>query len=517
MKKVISVILAVAVAFGCFCFTGVIANAEYFETESGVKVTIADVLYKSADHTMQFPGVEDYNIKQSSDEGDYAISKDINDLGYTIVFPAGTTKADIVYTLDSEGEWFGFGINPQANSGYWDKDENGEVDFTKPVTFVRNEEKAEQDDYGILYRNLLWGKGVKGFNDYDKIYWKLIYECNGETYTDTFDVALADYIKPDIVTVKAFNYNVSGLPIINKPSQQDVSAAFIVEKGYDIVAVQEDFNFHNRLVRNLHGYEYMTNHTGGVPGGDGLNIFTKSMPIYNETRVMWNDSCGVIAYGADELTPKGFIYTVIDIGNGIYVDFYNLHADAFSDEGSIEAREKQYKQVVEFINARYAENERPVIVTGDFNTYMHSCNYDSDMYTYFQEQCGLKDAWNELHNDGDYFDYQKWYDTGISSWGNWDSVERFMYKSGGGVDVIATSYEYVEVLDENGEPVSDHCGAECEFNFIKTADFTENTQNLEVVTTGTNTILRTVEWILKDLINVFTHLDQIIVLIAPAN
>lgn len=513
MKRFLSLTIAVTLVLSCFCFSNIIANAEYFETESGVQITIEKVLFKSANHTMQFPSVEDYDVKQTSDAGDYTVSKDINDLGYTIVFPAGTTKAEVLLSLDENGEWFGFRINPQVNSGYWGKDESGNVDFTKPVTFVRKEAKAEEDDYGVLYRNLLRGKGVNGFKDYDKIYWKLIYECNSVTYTDTFEILLVDYNSPDKVTVKAFNYNVSGLPVINMPSQQTVSAEFIVENGYDIVAVQEDFNYHNRLVDGLEGYNYMTNHTGGVPGGDGMNIFTKSMPIYNETRVAWNDACGVLANGADELTPKGFIYTVIDIGEGIYIDFYNLHADAFSDEGSIIAREKQYQQIVDFILERSAENDRPVIVTGDFNTYMHSCNYDSDMYFYFQEQCGLKDAWNELCNGGDYFEYRKWYDTGVEAWGNWDSVERFMYKGSSGVRVTPTSFEYVQVLDENGQPVSDHSGAVCELAFVKTADFTENTQKLEVVEKTENNFINTIKWIFRVLVKIFTNFDELFALI----
>ena len=61
------------------------------------------------------------------------------------------------------------------------------------------------------------------------------------------------------------------------------------------------------------------------------------MPIYNEKRVTWNEACGILTDGSDELTPKGFVYTVIDIGNGIYVDFYNLHADAYGGAGSVAA------------------------------------------------------------------------------------------------------------------------------------------------------------------------------------
>jgi hypothetical protein len=72
----------------------------------------------------------------------------------------------------------------------------------------------------------------------------------------------------------------------------------------------------------MSGFNYATNHTGGIPGGDGLNIFTKNMPIHNETRVPWKVASGILSDGSDELTPKGFVYAVIDVGNGIYVDFF---------------------------------------------------------------------------------------------------------------------------------------------------------------------------------------------------
>ena len=87
------------------------------------------------------------------------------------------------------------------------------------------------------------------------------------------------------------------------------------------------------------------------------------------------------------------------ICNGIYVDFYNLHADAYGGEGSIAARTSQFKQLAEFIQARSAENDRPVIVTGDFNNYMHVHENDGALYKMIYLQCGLKDAWIEHHNN----------------------------------------------------------------------------------------------------------------------
>lgn len=508
MKKAISFILTALLVFSCMIFTGVVANAENFETESGVKITIADTLYKTTQYPMQFPAVGDYTTKISSTLGDYAIPGEINDLAYAFVFPAGTTALSCKVSLTSEGDWYGVAINSEQHSNYWEKDVDGNIDLTQPVSFRRDKDVAEQDEYGLLYRSKLYEKGLGGFKDYNKIYWQLQYTCNGEVYTDYFSIPLVNYDTPDKITVKALNYNIAGLPHATLPAMQRTSAAFIVENGYDIVAVQEDFNYHNHFAAGLEGYEYMTNHSGGVPGGDGLNIYTKSMPIYNETRVAWEEAYGVIDHGADELTPKGFIYSVIDIGDGIYVDFYNLHADAYGDEGSIQAREKQFKQLADFICKKTEQNNRPVIITGDFNAYMHRHEDNGEMYERFYNQCGLKDAWMEVHNAGNYFNLGKWFATGLPAWGNWDSVERFMYKGCDGVAVIATDFSFINVLDITGKAVSDHAAAECEFVFIKTDDFTENTQKLEVVEASGNIFINTVKWIFKDLVNIFTHLEQ---------
>ena len=503
------------VILSCFCFMGsdVTAYAEGFETENGVQVEMAPFLYKSTLYQMEFPSHQSYEIKEKSVEGDYAISRELNDLSYTFVVPAGTTKIECMLSLNGEKDWRGFHINSTDNPSYWEKDENGNVDLTKPLTFIRNEITAERDEYGVQYRDYLMGNDVGGFRDFDKIYWKLNYICNGKQFTDYFDIKLYDYDKAEKFSVKAVNYNVAGLPFgyfqgSDVIANQKISGEYLSDNGFDIVAVQEDFGFHKNLVRNMSGFDYATNHSGSIPGGDGLNVFTKNMPLYNETRVAWNEACGILSDGSDALTPKGFVYTVIDIGNGIYVDFYNLHADAYGGEGSQKARSSQYRQLAEFIKARSAENDRPVIVTGDFNNHIHVHEDDGALYKTLYLECGLKDAWMEYHNNGDYFNLYNWNITGLPAWGNWDSVERFMYKSGGGVDIVVSDFRYTEVCNEKGKAVSDHSSAECDFTFIKTADFAENTQELEVKEAQSN-FLNSLKWFFKALVMVLSDIGNL--------
>lgn len=507
MKKALSLLLCLAMALSC-CICASAASAE-----AAVQVTIAPYLYKSTQHQMEFPSHQSYAIKEKSTAGDYVISRELNDLSYVLVFPAGTTQIACNVSLDGE-QWRGYTVNSTDNPNYWEKDADGNVDYTKPMTFSRIASLAEQDEYGVLYRDYLLNTDKQGFRDYDKIYWRLIYTCNGVEYTQYFDVKLYDYDSAGKTVVRTANFNVYGLPFAalqgaDLVANHIVAADYFTSNAFDIVAVQEDFGYHDTLAESMDGYAYMTNHTGSIPGGDGLNIFTTDMAIYNETRVAWNDAHGILDDGSDELTPKGFVYAVIEVGDGIYVDFYNLHADAYGGEGSVAARTSQYKQLAEFIEARSAEHDRPVIVTGDFNNHLHYQEDDAALYNILTVGCGLQDAFVEVKNGGDYFNFSQWFATGMKAWGNWDAVERFMYRAGGGVDVIADDIRYVPVLNKKGEAVSDHNSAECDFTFIKTPDFVENTQELVVTEAPANSFMHLLKWIVKCIVLIFSDIEKL--------
>ena len=50
---------------------------------------------------------------------------------------------------------------------------------------------------------------------------------------------------------------------------------FVNKSGYDIICVQEDFGYHDTLAATMTDYPYQTYTSGGVPVGDGLNVFSK--------------------------------------------------------------------------------------------------------------------------------------------------------------------------------------------------------------------------------------------------
>ena len=142
MKKIFCSILITIIALNCFSFaclgnsfsSGTIAHAESFETEKGVQVEIAPFLYKSTLYQMEFPSHLSYAIKEKSDVGDYTISRELNDLSYTFVFPAGTTEIECKVSLNGETDWRGFFINDKESPSYWEKDEDGNIDYSQPLT-----------------------------------------------------------------------------------------------------------------------------------------------------------------------------------------------------------------------------------------------------------------------------------------------------------------------------------------------------------------------------------------------
>lgn len=289
-------------------------------------------------------------------------------------------------------------------------------------------------------------------------------------------------------TLDVFCYNVAGLPDFSSftggdakdvPGNQSAIGAYLNDNNLDIVAVQEDFGYHDNLTAPMTSYAYRTISTGSIPYGDGMNIFTKTMPINNETRIGWNQLYGIIDDGADEFSSKGFMYTVIEIESGVYIDFINLHADAYGDAGSVAARTDNFKQLAAFINN--LNTGRPLIVTGDFNTSLHA---DVEhFYDNLIAACSLKDAWAEVCNGGSYTDFTYWaneYGYGWSNyWGKWDSVEHFLYRSGTGVTLDAESFEYVTV--KNGDvSASDHNACHAVFSYTVSEGYTDG-GNVNVV------------------------------------
>ncbi|WP_326553020.1 jacalin-like lectin [Micromonospora sp. NBC_01813] len=191
-------------------------------------------------------------------------------------------------------------------------------------------------------------------------------------------------------TVSVLTYNVAGLPAWLSSGNPAVNTRPIGQRvgGYDVVHVQEDFNYHADLyAANSHPHRTPT--SGGVPFGDGLNTLSYH-PYSDLTRVRWN-TCN----GTDCLTPKGFTRTRIRLADGVHVDFYNAHPNAGSTDADLAARRANISQLTAYVLANSAGNA--VVVAGDTNTRWTRAG---DNIRDLASAAGLTDAWVQGQRDG---------------------------------------------------------------------------------------------------------------------
>lgn len=259
---------------------------------------------------------------------------------------------------------------------------------------------------------------------------------------------------------------------------------------------------------NSLSYRHGTEHKGGVPMGDGLNTFSKldenehgRYAVYNTDRVAWEVASGIATGLNDELTPKGFSVTTVELEDGYYLDIYNIHADAGGASGDVEARAAQFRQLADYIMKHSVYDpevgiyDHAVIVGGDFNTYISSedrAEANSRLIENLLEYAHLNDAWavrdraEILENDAaDWdqdqlaYDYEPYYEyarrdsvpAGYDEYtyreGFYDSVERILYASGNGLSLKLAEFGYGWIFSEDDAErlLSDHPYASATFNY----------------------------------------------------
>ncbi|MBG0562805.1 jacalin-like lectin [Actinoplanes aureus] len=192
-------------------------------------------------------------------------------------------------------------------------------------------------------------------------------------------------------------YNIAGLPELISSAETDRKTATTAIgqrlAPYEIVQVQEDFNYHAYLYAADTAHAHRTPTSGGAGIGSGLN--TLSAYAYDTgdfERGDWN-ACQFDS--GDCLTPKGFTFQRIRLAEGVYADFYNLHTNAGTSTGDQQARADNLNQLGAFIATHSAGNA--VVVAGDTNTrYTRAADTIRD----FVAANGLTDAWVQLERGG---------------------------------------------------------------------------------------------------------------------
>lgn len=313
--------------------------------------------------------------------------------------------------------------------------------------------------------------------------------------------------------------NVAGLPIPSKfdkdgkvvPKTQKILGQLLNKSGIDIICVQEDFQYHAILAAQMTNYPYTTYTSGGVPVGDGMNIYSK-YPIYNVERVAWEVFNGILDAANDGLTPKGFMKCTVDY-NGILIDLYDVHSDANGSLEDSKARHAQNEQLAAYIDKNSAD--RPVIITGDMNVYTHT-QQGTGLYEIFIAGEGFDEAWTMFCHDGVYFDHDVTWDErqelekiyGGAPWGRWDSAEKLLYRGNSSVGFEVTEFRYDDYNALAGQPVSDHNMMVCELKVTAT-DYVRPEMELNVETRrplaerlshGVKMVFRCLKLIFTDLI-----------------
>lgn len=231
--------------------------------------------------------------------------------------------------------------------------------------------------------------------------------------------------------------NVDGLPQkilvvkVNADGPGDTGTArigkYLAKKGYDLVMMQEDFNYHGVLSVFLEDDYKMDTWSGDV-GLDGHKIdflhlqnhrfecdglmacWKNDLTVTPAARTAWTQNFGKFSHANDELITKGFRRYEVKLRGGQDIIVYNMHMDASyskdeaeqNDEKDHEARMAQWAQ----LKADVLENlaSRPIIIAGDMNSHYGRDDVKGEFIDAINEtgRGTVSDVWVELQKNGVY-------------------------------------------------------------------------------------------------------------------
>ncbi|MEW2573964.1 jacalin-like lectin [Streptomyces sp. NPDC047070] len=275
---------------------------------------------------------------------------------------------------------------------------------------------------------------------------------------------------PSSGTFKVLTYNVAGLPDGLSSGNPATNTPLLAPRlgAYDIVNVQEDFNYHAALYAG-DDHPYRTATSGGVPFGDGLNTLS-DYAFEDFERVGWNNCTSTNC-----LTPKGFSLARVRLAEGVFVDLYNVHTNADDTDDALAARRANIEQLSDFVQANSAGNA--VIVMGDTNTrYTRS----GDNIRTLASENGLTDAWVQLVRGGSApaqgSDALVCPTTAPTN--SCEVVDKILYRGSNLVNLSGTRYnnEWAKFLDSAGGNLSDHFPHTVDFSWtlpakLRASDF----------------------------------------------
>ena len=262
--------------------------------------------------------------------------------------------------------------------------------------------------------------------------------------TTRSDATLKISTRLEYQNFKAATLNVDGLPLkltFLKIYTRDINpdgpgsdgtkliSSYVANKGIDVVAFQEDFNYDTELQSNMSGYKFGTKRASVTSDviyesnrpidTDGLQFAVRKAigSFTNESYTQFNSSYSedvidisfthqnVSLPDGNSLIKKGYRYYETTIG-GEKVDVFITHTDAGSTDGSstdpyVISRQTQLKQIAQAILAK-GNTDRPKLFMGDTNCRWTREDLNTNFVNVLSDTYDVGDAWVELTRDGVY-------------------------------------------------------------------------------------------------------------------
>lgn len=166
---------------------------------------------------------------------------------------------------------------------------------------------------------------------------------------------------------------------------------YLANNGYDLIMLQEDFNYHDVLSVFLEDDYQLDEWTGDVEVAghtidflhlqnhrfecDGLMAcWKKDLAVTPSARQPWQQNFGKFSHELDEMVTKGFRRYEVTLRSGDRIVVYNMHMDASDEKDEAEqndakdkaARLAQWAQLREDVLQHL--DSRPIIIAGDMNS-----------------------------------------------------------------------------------------------------------------------------------------------------
>ena len=281
-----------------------------------------------------------------------------------------------------------------------------------------------------------------------------------------------------------------------------VIAKYMLNKKFDIILTQENFNYNAALTGPFETAGYRHDIWGGgidvelafdrLDKGeelegifhiDGLTAFwSPKLQVAREDSVRWTAGYGLIDHGWDTMVRKGFRSYDVTLSGGNRLVVYNMHMDASDGDDELsgadsldrQARMVQWRQLRDHILTHL--DKRPVIVTGDLNSYYERDSICSQVFSVIEQtgRATVGDAWITLERGGKFPAMVKGpvtNDPGSTTWAlKGQTLDKIIYinpTDGPHLKPLSFSVDSATYVRADGKtPLGDHAPVSAKFRFL---------------------------------------------------